>query len=145
MERSLSSLLNLYNPNDPLEKAWTSPSPWYFDPGIAHLEQESVFAATWQVAGRADQVAKRGDFFTTDLADEPILVARGDDGVLRAFYNVCRHHAAAVVPEAQGCAKNFRCPYHGWTYGNDGSLKGMVEFDGVCDFAVRTLLDFEVL
>jgi choline monooxygenase len=61
-------------------------------------------------------------------------VARGEDGVLRGFYNVCRHHAAAVVTEAQGCAKQFRCPYHGWTYGNDGALKGMVEFEGVCDF-----------
>ena len=67
MQRSLSSLLNLYNPNDPLEKAWTIPSPWYFDPGISRLEQESVFANTWQVAGRLDQVAKKGDFFTTDL------------------------------------------------------------------------------
>ncbi len=53
---------------------------------------------------------------------------------MRAFYNVCRHHAAAVVTEVQGCAKQFRCPYHGWTYGIDGALKGMVEFDGVCNF-----------
>jgi len=53
---------------------------------------------------------------------------------LRAFYNVCRHHAAAVVTEAHGCAKQFRCPYHGWTYGNDGRLKGVVEFEGVCNF-----------
>jgi len=51
-----------------------------------------------------------------------------------AFYNVCRHHAAAVVTEAQGCAKQFRCPYHGWTYGIDGALKGMLEFEGVCNF-----------
>jgi choline monooxygenase len=68
------------------------------------------------------------------LAGEPLVVARGEDGQLRAFYNVCRHHAAAVVTEAQGCAKQFRCPYHGWTYGIDGTLKGMVEFDGVCNF-----------
>src|SRR5258706_7704804 len=134
MERTLSSLLNLYNPNDPLEKAWTIPSPWYFDPGIARLEQESVFANTWQVAGRVHQVAGKGDFFTADLAGEPIVVARGEDNLLRAFYNVCRHHAAAVVTEAQGCAKQFRCPYHGWTYGIDGALKGMVEFEGVCNF-----------
>ena len=134
MERNLSSLLNLYNPNDPLEKASTIPSPWYFDPGIARLEQESVFATTWQVAGRADQVKEKGQFFTTDIAGEPVIVARSEDGVLRAFYNVCRHHAVAVVTEAQGCAKQFRCPSHGWTYGNDGALKGMVEFEGVCDF-----------
>jgi choline monooxygenase len=134
MERSVASLLNLYRPENPLEKASTIPSPWYFDPRIARLENERVFAHTWQVAGRVDQVCEKGQFFTVDLGDEPLVVARGEDGVLRAFYNVCRHHAAAVVTEAQGCAKQFRCPYHGWTYGNDGTLKGMVEFEGVCDF-----------
>jgi choline monooxygenase len=134
MDRSAESLLKLYNPHDPLEKAWTIPSPWYFDQGIADLELSSVFAGTWQVAGRVDQVKKNGDFFTADVGQDPVVVARGEDGVLRAFYNVCRHHAAAVVTEAAGCAKQFRCPYHGWTYANDGALKGMVEFEGVCDF-----------
>src|SRR5713226_9277385 len=126
MERSLDFLLNLYDPRNPLEKAWTMPSPWYFDRGIERLEHEAVFARTWQMLGRADQVKKNGEFFTADIGGEPIVVARGEDGVLRAFYNVCRHHAAAVVTEAQGCAKQFRCPYHGWTYGIDGPLKGMV-------------------
>ena len=134
MERNIRDLLNLYNPQDPLDRAWTIPSPWYFDANIAELEQQSVFGRSWQVAGRIEQVKEKGSFFTADVAGEPIVVARGDDGVLRAFYNVCRHHAAAVVTEAQGCAKQFRCPYHGWTYGNDGTLKGMVEFEGVCDF-----------
>jgi len=134
MERDVRELLNLYNPRDPLDHAWTIPSPWYFDPGIAELEEQSVFGKTWQVAGRADQVGENGSFFTADVAGERIVVARGDDGVLRAFYNVCRHHAAAVVTEKEGSAKQFRCPYHGWTYGNDGALKGMVEFEGVCNF-----------
>ena len=134
MERTVQDLLSLYNPHDRLEEAWTIPSPWYFDQRIADLELGSVFAGGWQVAGRADQVRQQGQFFTVELAGEPIVVARSDDGVLRAFYNVCRHHAAAVVTEAQGCAKQFRCPYHGWTYGTDGALKGMVEFEGVCNF-----------
>ena len=134
MERSLQSLLNLYNPNDPLEKAWTIPSFWYFDARMAKLERDTVFAGAWQVVGRIDQVRTAGDFFTADLAGEPLVVVRGEDGQLRAFYNVCRHHAAAVVTEAQGCAKQFRCPYHGWTYGSDGALKGMVEFEGVGNF-----------
>jgi choline monooxygenase len=133
-ERSVRDLLNLYNPANPLEKAWTIPAPWYFDERLAQLERESVFAANWQVAGHLDQVKEPGQFFTMDVNNEPLVVVRGDDGKLRAFYNVCRHHAAAVVPETQGCAKNFRCPYHGWTYGNDGTLKGMVEFEGVCNF-----------
>jgi choline monooxygenase len=122
MERNVRDLLNLYNPNDPLEQAWTIPSPWYFDPGIHELERQGVFAKTWQVVGRANQVQEKGNFFTSDIAGEPIVVARGTDGQLRAFYNVCRHHAAAVVTEAEGCAKQFRCPYHGWTYGIDGAL-----------------------
>src|SRR6202790_1586741 len=134
MERSVESLLNLYNPHDTLDKAWTIPSPWYFEPRIAELENETVFGKTWQVAGRVDQVRGKGDFFTAEIAGEPIVVARGEDGELRAFYNVCRHHAAAVVTQAEGCAKQFRCPYHGWTYGIDGALKGMVEFEGVCNF-----------
>jgi choline monooxygenase len=134
MDRNIHDLLNLYNPHDPLDHAWTLPSPWYFDPRIHELEQQSVFARTWQAVGRVDQVREKGNFFTADLAGEPLVVARGDDAQLRAFYNVCRHHAAAVVTEPQGCAKQFRCPYHGWTYGTDGALKGMVEFEGVCNF-----------
>jgi choline monooxygenase len=134
MERSVRDVVNLYNPHDPLEEAWTIPAPWYFDERIAELERASVFSASWQIVGRLDQVRENGQFFTAELAGEPLVVVRGEDGQLRAFYNVCRHHAAAVIPEAQGCAKQFRCPYHGWTYGIDGSLKGMVEFDGVCNF-----------
>jgi len=133
-ERSVRDVLNLYNPADPLEKAYTIPAPWYFDKRIEELERNSVFAANWQVVGRLDQVRKRGEYFTSDVNGEPLIVVRSEDGILRAFYNVCRHHAAAVVPEEQGCAQQFRCPYHGWTYGNDGALKGMVEFDGVCNF-----------
>jgi choline monooxygenase len=133
-QRSISEILNLYNPEAPLEKAHTIPAPWYFDQRIEQLERNSVFASNWQVVGRVDQVQQPGQFFTIDVNEEPLVVVRSDDGKLRAFYNVCRHHAAAVVPEVSGCAKNFRCPYHGWTYGNDGALKGMVEFEGVCNF-----------
>lgn len=134
MQQNVREIVNLYNPQDPLERASTIPAPWYFDPRIAELEGASVFSATWQAVGRADQVRENGEFFTGEVAGEPLVAARGEDGQLRAFYNVCRHHAAAVVTEAQGCAKQFRCPYHGWTYGIDGALKGMVEFDGVCNF-----------
>jgi choline monooxygenase len=134
MSRDVRSLLELYNPNNSLDHASTIPSPWYFDEGLAELENSAVFGKSWQAVGRADQVQNPGRFLTADIAGDPIVVVRGEDSQLRAFYNVCRHHAAAVVTEAQGCAKQFRCPYHGWTYGIDGALKGMVEFDGVCDF-----------
>ena len=83
---------------------------------------------------RVDQLTQPGEFVTAELAGEPLVVVRGADGQLRAFYNVCRHHAAAVVTEEHGKASIFRCPYHGWSYGLDGTLKGAPEFEGVCSF-----------
>jgi choline monooxygenase len=65
---------------------------------------------------------------------EPVVVVRGQDEQLRGFFNVCRHHAAAVVTDAEGSARQFRCPYHGWTYALNGELKGTPDFTGVCDF-----------
>jgi choline monooxygenase len=73
---------------------------------------------------RADQLQQPGQYVTSDLAGEPLVIVRSNDHQLRAFYNVCRHHAAAVVIEEQGTASILRCPYHGWSYGLDGSLKG---------------------
>ena len=104
------------------------------DARVAELERQNVFGRTWQVVARADQVQQPGQYVTSDLAGEPLVVVRGNDHQLRAFYNVCRHHAAAVVTEAQGTASIMRCPYHGWSYGLDGSLKGAPEFEGVCSF-----------
>jgi len=129
-----SDLLALYNPNAPLAEAFTIPAPWYVEPRMEELERDRVFARNWIAVGRADQVAAPGHFFTLELAGEPLVVVRGDDGNLRAFFNVCRHHAAAVMTELCGTAQHLRCPYHGWTYGLDGSLKGAPEFAGVCNF-----------
>lgn len=138
MDASLGSILDSYNAKAELADAFTIPASWYTDLRIAELERDQVFARTWQVVGRLDQAANPGEYFTAEVAGEPILVARGDDGVLRAFYNVCRHHATAVAWEPQGKVKNFRCPYHGWTYGLDGSLKGMTDFEGVRSFERST-------
>jgi choline monooxygenase len=101
---------------------------------MAETERKAVFGNTWQAVGRADQVAEPGRFFTADLAGEPILVTRDGEGVLRAFFNVCRHRAAQVCPEAEGHVSRFRCRYHGWTYDLTGRLRGTPEFDGVDDF-----------
>lgn len=134
MPESLKEIVNSYNARAPLAYAYTIPSSWYIDPRIADLEKRAIFHRTWQMVGRMEQLSKCGEFFTADLDGEPLVIARGADGILRAFYNVCRHHAAAVVNESAGHAANFRCPYHGWTYGIDGALKGTPDFDGVCDF-----------
>ena len=134
MDTRVASILDLYDATAPLAEAATIPAPWYTDAAVAALEREQVFGGTWQAVGRVDQVAHAGDFFTAQLAVEPILVVRDTAGVLRAFYNVCRHHAAAVATAPCGHAQSFRCPYHGWNYGLDGTLKGMPEFAGVCNF-----------
>jgi choline monooxygenase len=134
MTQGIAEILALYNDRAPLAEASTIPSPWYVDARVADLELENVFSKTWQVIGRTDQIQKPGDFLTFTVAGEPIVAVRGTDGQLRAFYNVCRHHAAAVVTESCGHAQILHCPYHGWNYGLDGSLKGMPEFEGVKGF-----------
>jgi choline monooxygenase len=132
--KSLHDIVASYDDQAPLDHAYTIPASWYIDERLAELERQNVFGRTWQVVGRADQVLRPGDFVTAELAGEPLVVVRGSDQQLRAFYNVCRHHAAAVVTEQHGTANIFRCPYHGWSYGLDGSLKGAPEFEGVCSF-----------
>lgn len=134
MPNSVRDILAAYDANTPLAEASTIPAPWYVDPRIAELEARAVFSKTWQMVGRIEQVEKPGQFVTATVAGEPIVVVRGNDGILRGFYNVCRHHAAAVVTEPCGQASILHCPYHGWNYGLDGSLKGMPEFDGVKNF-----------
>jgi choline monooxygenase len=134
MDESVANILALYDEQAPLEQAYTIPAAWYVDERIARLERDRVFGSNWIAVGRANQVAAPGEFFTFDLAGEPLIVVRGSDHQLRAFYNVCRHHAAAVATVPCGVAQYLRCPYHGWTYGLDGSLKGAPEFAGVCNF-----------
>jgi len=131
---SVREILASYDENAPLWEASTIPAPWYVDARVAELEARTVFSKTWQMVGRVEQVQKSGQFVTANVAGEPVVVVRGNDGVLRAFFNVCRHHAAAVVTEPCGQTSILHCPYHGWNYGLDGSLKGMPEFEGVKNF-----------
>ena len=134
MSRSLSELIDSYDPNAPLEQAATIPSSWYTDQRIYDLELQSVFARSWQMIGLAERVAEPGQYLTCEISGEPIVAVRGNDNVLRAFYNVCRHHAAAVMTEPEEKAAQLRCPYHGWTYSLAGELKGTPDFAGVCSF-----------
>lgn len=130
----LDRLVSQYNPDLTLDHAFTIPSSWYVDKDLYEVELNTVFSNTWQLAARADQLREPGQYITTDIAGEPIVVVRGQDEVLRAFFNVCRHHAAAVMTEPEGKTAQLRCPYHGWTYSLEGELKGTPDFSGVCDF-----------
>jgi choline monooxygenase len=134
MPNHLQETLRQFDPGRPLESAATIPSAWYFDQEVFELERRAVFGDTWQVVGRADQVAEPGSYLTAEVAGEPILVVRDEEAILRGFYNVCRHRAARVATESEGRAKKLRCRYHGWTYDLSGRLRGTPEFDGVADF-----------
>jgi choline monooxygenase len=134
MARSVREILDAYDARSPLERARTIPAPWYVDPRVAELEREAVFARTWQAVGRAAQLDEPGCYVTAEVAGEPVVVVRGSDGELRGFFNVCRHHAAAVMEEPEGRASVLRCPYHGWTYSLEGRLRGTPDFGGVCGF-----------
>ncbi|MDQ2937719.1 MAG: Rieske 2Fe-2S domain-containing protein [Acidobacteriota bacterium] len=134
MKTDLTKIVDSYDPSAPLDQASTIPAPWYTDERIYELELQTVFAGSWQMVGRLDQVSESGQYITIEIAREPVVIVRGSDNILRGFFNVCRHHAAAVVTEPEGKAHQLRCPYHGWTYSLEGELKGMPDFSGVCNF-----------
>jgi choline monooxygenase len=119
--------------DDRLSQASTIPSWCYTEPSTIGIENDRIFARTWQFVGREEQVASPGSYFTAEVASEPVLVVRGGDGVLRALSNVCRHRAGPVA-KGEGSCGAFRCGYHGWSYALDGRLANTPEFDGVESF-----------
>ncbi|MBS1852685.1 MAG: aromatic ring-hydroxylating dioxygenase subunit alpha [Acidobacteria bacterium] len=124
-------MLDPFQIDPDISRAWTLPALYYSDPAIFVREKETIFRRAWQVVGHHSQVAGPGDYFTTELHGEPLLVVR--DRELRGYYNICRHRAG---PPAEGCGtrKLFRCGYHGWTYGLDGKLISAPEVEGVQEF-----------
>lgn len=113
----------------PVERSETIPSSWYTDPRFHDVDRDAVFARTWQGIGHESMAAEPGAFFTATVADNPVIVVRDRVGVLRAFYNVCRHRGGPLAIEPSGCVKALTCKYHGWTYLLDGTLRGVPQFD----------------
>ena len=116
-----------------LAHASTLPSRFYFDSEVLAEENRKVFGRTWQLVGQLEQVREAGQYFTATIANEPVLVVRGNDGVLRSMSNVCRHRAGPVA-KGEGKRPVLQCGYHGWTYSLDGRLAVTPEFDDVQDF-----------
>jgi choline monooxygenase len=125
----------------------TLPASWYRDPDVFARERREVFGREWLVFARADQVAAANATFASAIAGYTIGVARGEDGVLRGFHNVCRHRAGPLVADGPGSARGgFVCGYHGWSYRQDGSLLRARDFgdDAGLDPACFGLLEVQV-
>lgn len=98
----------------------------YTDPEVFELELARIFARTWVYVAHESEVAEPGFYKTARIGRQPVIVSRGaDDGLLRVFFNRCRHRAALVCQDEAGNANYFRCPYHGWTFASDGQLVGV--------------------
>jgi len=86
-------------------------------------ELDRIFYKSWLYAGHVSQVANVGDYFLYEIGEDSIIVGRAAHGEIHAFMNICRHRGARVCDELQGNRKTFVCPYHGWVYNLDGSLR----------------------
>ena len=115
----------------------TLPYSWYADPAVAAAERERIFRRSWQYAGHTGELNGPGSMFPTQVGGLPVVVVLDSGGELRAFLNVCRHRGTVLVNEPQ-TRGTIQCPYHAWTYGLDGTLRGAPrskeepDFDAAC-------------
>jgi phenylpropionate dioxygenase-like ring-hydroxylating dioxygenase large terminal subunit len=121
-----------------LDAAETLPPACYTDPSFYEFEKEALFNHEWLCVGRADWVKSPGDYFTTQIIGEPIVVSHARDGVIRAMSSVCQHRAM-LVAEGRGETRGFVCPYHHWVYGLDGKLVNAPAMEKTCDFDKKAI------
>lgn len=107
----------------PFEHARAMPKSVYTSAAFTDLEEERIFKKEWICAGRASALAEPGDYLTMEIAGEPLMVIRQKDGSIIAQSNVCRHRMSTLL-EGRGTVSTIVCPYHAWTYGLDGTLRG---------------------
>lgn len=104
------------------ERAYALPAPFYTEGRIAELERDRIFRRTWQWVCHVSEIANPGDYVTARVSDQDLIVIRGKDRAIRAFYNVCSHRAHELL-KGRGNAKVITCPYHAWSYHADGRLR----------------------
>lgn len=100
----------------------TLPASWYTDEAIFKREREAIFARNWALFGPLSDVAEPGSWRADTVNGWPVFVARGEDGQLRGFHNVCRHRGATLLSEQEGRCRLVVCPYHAWSYDLKGAL-----------------------
>jgi phenylpropionate dioxygenase-like ring-hydroxylating dioxygenase large terminal subunit len=116
--------------------ARTMPAAVYTSEAFYQFEKEAIFAKEWLCLGHVSQIPESGDYFTIQVADEPLIVVRGEDGVVRVLSAICQHRGYPVTVDGdKGTAKQFRCAYHYWAYGLDGKLVAAPEMTRTCPIA----------
>ena len=118
----------------PTSEANVLPPRVFHDQDIFDYEMDHWYAGGWTSVGREEDALAPGQYFLAVVAGENMIIVRGNDGVLRAFYNVCRHRGAIIVEEATGTTPRFQCPYHAWVYDLEGKLKNPKHTDLLDDF-----------
>ena len=122
----------------PFRRATLLPGRAYHDESIYAWEAEHVFFRDWIAVGRAEELPEPGSFVLRDVFGESVILVRGRDDVVRAFYNVCRHRGTAVEERDCGKAVRFQCPYHAWIYDLDGRLIRARHVEDLEDFSFET-------
>ena len=105
----------------------------YTSPAVFDLEMRRIFREGWVFVAHESEVPEPGDYVTKRIAGEPYVVARGKDGMVRVLANRCTHRGNRLCNAEKGNTSSFRCPYHGWTFSNDGSLSGVPMREGYAE------------
>src|SRR5438105_15365548 len=114
--------------------AKTLPQKYFISPEIFAKEEERIFSMQWVLAGHQSKIVQAGDYFTTQVASESVIVVRDQRSSIRGFYNTCRHRGTRLCPDPTGQVRAIQCPYHAWTYALDGRLIGAPHMDEVPGF-----------
>ena len=115
---------------EPTQHGEALPPHAYNDPSLLAQELEEFFLKNWQFAGHANEIPNAGDYLNFEMANNSVILVRGEDKEIRAFQNVCRHRASRLLEGESGhCNKVIQCPYHGWAYNLDGGLRGVPSID----------------
>jgi len=123
----------------PLDRATALPARYYVGEAMLAMEHRAVFARSWQLVAHQGQLAEPGDHVVEQVGHVPVILVRGQDGVLRGFVNVCRHRAGPLALCNGKGARALHCKYHGWTYTLEGQLRSAPEMQGAADFDVSDI------
>jgi phenylpropionate dioxygenase-like ring-hydroxylating dioxygenase large terminal subunit len=132
----VNSLSELKQSRLPLNEARHAPGYVYGSAEVMEMEKQRLFMKDWLCVGRVEELENKGDYLTITILGEPVVITRGQDGELHAFYNQCRHRGVEVA-QGKGNAKLFKCPYHAWTYDLQGQLIGAPFMRETKDFDIK--------